>query len=201
MDSVPQKQCSRCKQLLSATNEYFGNNKASKDGLKAACKSCRHIEQKTYYENNTDKCRVSSDAWEEKNKEYLKAWYADYYQAHKDKYYTRGKKWNEENRDKCHEYDKRYREKYPEKVRVKFNRRRNAIGKHTPADITLQLVTQKYQCWWCGVKIKDKKYHVDHRIPLSRGGTDYANNIVISCPHCNMSRADKLPHEWNGRLL
>lgn len=195
------KRCTKCGNYYPPTSNFYHKNKATKDGLRYECKTCHKKDGQRYFQENKDKCYSSQQAWEDRNKEYLTKWYADYYQAHKDKYYERGKKWNEEHRDKCREYDKRYRDKYPEKVRVKFNRRRNAIGAHTPQEVTQHLVTQKYKCWWCGRRITGKNYHVDHRIPLSRGGTDYANNIVISCPHCNMSRADRLPHEWNGRLL
>lgn len=37
---VPQKQCSKCKEWLPATAEYFHRNKASADGLVSACKEC-----------------------------------------------------------------------------------------------------------------------------------------------------------------
>lgn len=37
---------------------------------------------------------------------------------------------------------------------------------------------------------------VDHVVPLSRGGADDAENIVISCPTCNLHKHNKLPHEW-----
>lgn len=77
---------------------------------------------------------------------------------------------------------------------------RGSDGKHSSSDIEIQLKSQKGLCWWCGVELTDK-YHIDHRIPLIRGGSNCANNICISCPNCNLSKGSKLPHEWNGRLL
>lgn len=71
---------------------------------------------------------------------------------------------------------------------------------YTSADVDLQYRSQRGKCWHCGKSINDG-YHIDHLIPLNRGGSNKANNIVISCPHCNLSRQDKLPHEWNGRLI
>lgn len=59
---------------------------------------------------------------------------------------------------------------------------------------------QNGKCWWCGKDVGDT-YHVDHLIPLARGGTNKPNNIVIACPFCNQSKHDKLPHEWCGRLF
>lgn len=70
----------------------------------------------------------------------------------------------------------------------------------TQHDIDLQYKSQKGLCWWCGIELEGK-FHVDHRIPLSKGGNDSPGNIVISCPHCNLSKNSKLSWEWNGRLV
>lgn len=102
---------------------------------------------------------------------------------------------------------KRYRswkENNPEKLRVLANRRRarelQAEGSHTAADVRAQYKSQKGKCWYCGKKVGDK-YHVDHRVPLSRGGSNAPDNLVVTCPRCNLSKNDRLPHEWCGRLL
>jgi len=73
-------------------------------------------------------------------------------------------------------------------------------GEHTVKDIEIQYKSQKGLCWWCGKSVGDN-YHIDHRIPLSKGGDNSASNICISCPTCNLSKGNKLPHEWNGRLI
>jgi 5-methylcytosine-specific restriction endonuclease McrA len=93
-----------------------------------------------------------------------------------------------------------------EASRAKDTRRRirkmKAEGNHTGDDIKRQYKAQKGRCYYCGVKV-GQDYHVDHVIPLSRGGSNGPENIVISCPFCNQSKKDKMPHEWNGsnRLL
>lgn len=94
----------------------------------------------------------------------------------------------------------------PTKVTAARQRRRaalaNAEGTHTAADIQAQYKRQHGRCYWCGEKV-GKSYHVDHVIPLSRGGTNWPDNLVIACPTCNTSKGAKLPHEWEecGRLL
>jgi hypothetical protein len=90
-----------------------------------------------------------------------------------------------------------------EKRKEKEHRRRTrklAGGHFTAADVRLQMETQKRRCWWCGGRIKGT-YHIDHRIPLSKGGSNDAGNICISCPTCNLTKSDKMPWEFNGRLL
>ena len=47
-------------------------------------------------------------------------------------------------------------------------------------------------------------YELHHTIPLSKGGEHLIDNIVLACPHCNMSKHDKDPLEYAnkiGRLL
>ena len=62
---------------------------------------------------------------------------------------------------------------------------------------------QKNRCYWCHTDIS-KEYHIDHYVPLSKGGEHLIENIVLACPFCNMSKHDKDPLEFankNGRLL
>lgn len=81
----------------------------------------------------------------------------------------------------------------------------NAEGTHTAADIRLQIAAQtdkknRLRCWWCGAIIKDG-YHLDHRTALAKGGSNGADNLVISCPTCNTSKGAKSPQEFAGRLI
>lgn len=38
--------------------------------------------------------------------------------------------------------------------------------------------------------------HLDHVVPLSKGGTDTENNIVPACAPCNLSKGAKTLAEW-----
>ena len=73
-------------------------------------------------------------------------------------------------------------------------------GKHTADDIDTIYRSQKGRCWWCGKKVGEA-FHVDHRIPVAKGGSDNPGNLVISCPSCNLKKRDKHPWDFNGRLL
>lgn len=50
-------------------------------------------------------------------------------------------------------------------------------------------------CVFCG---SQENLHTDHLIPKSRGGSDSADNVVLSCASCNISRQDKGIFEWLG---
>lgn len=99
-----------------------------------------------------------------------------------------------------------WRANHPEELRTitarRRARKRNAEGSHTAADIERQYKNQKGRCYYCSAQV-GKDYHADHVIPLSRGGSNGIENIVIACQHCNVVKHDRLPHEWaqGGRLL
>lgn len=64
----------------------------------------------------------------------------------------------------------------------------------TPAQLRALL---KDPCLYCGAPAE----HVDHFIPLSRGGTHDLDNLVAACKACNLSKGAKLPDvEWKGRF-
>lgn len=101
---------------------------------------------------------------------------------------------------------KKYRGAHRLRIRlVEHNRRarlKSAEGKYTVEDLDKQFRSQKGRCYYCGKEVGDA-WHPDHVVPISRGGSNFPDNIVISCPQCNMRKNDKLPHEWaeGGRLL
>lgn len=50
-----------------------------------------------------------------------------------------------------------------------------------------------YRCRYCGAAAADAKLHVDHRMPVSRGGTDDFSNLVTACADCNLGKHAFLP--------
>lgn len=54
------------------------------------------------------------------------------------------------------------------------------------------------RCAYC--ERKSTKWHYDHIVPKSRGGSDEFDNLALACPQCNLSKYNKTPSEW-GRLV
>jgi len=110
------------------------------------------------------------------------------------------------NIEDARERDRRYRKSHKVQRRIwesaRRARKRSAPGSYTVADIERQYQAQKGKCYYCGMKV-GKQYHIDHVVPLSRGGSNSPENVVIACPDCNFGKNNKLPHEWaaGGRLL
>lgn len=79
-------------------------------------------------------------------------------------------------------------------------RKLSAGGTYRSADIAKMILAQRGKCWWCSKNFR-RKYHVDHRIPLAKGGTNGPGNLVLSCVDCNLRKHAKLPWHFSGRLL
>lgn len=82
-----------------------------------------------------------------------------------------------------------------------------AEGTHTGADVKAQYKRQRGKCFWgrkinpdCAVSLKDG-YHVDHVTPLVKKGSNGTENIVISCPRCNMAKHSAHPMDWAGVMF
>lgn len=114
------------------------------------------------------------------------------------KYQRMAKAAADKNREYWNQWRKDYYQRNKEMWRGIVARRRalelNADGVYTVSDIAAMYEAQAGLCNCCRVFLD--KYHVDHVIPLSRGGTNYPDNLQLLCPQCNWSKADKLPDEF-----
>ncbi len=110
-------------------------------------------------------------------------------------------------RERGRQNSRKWRRANPERNKAlnkaNYHKRRRATkGKpnFSADDIQKQKASQKSRCWWCQCLLD--AYEVDHRIPVSRGGPNTADNIVISCRPCNRSKSARMPWEMdNPRLL
>lgn len=201
------KTCTKCGIELPATTEHFSPVKNVKCGLRGKCKRCVAQEARERYHadpEKREKAKAASNAWRANNKDREKARIRRYQQENREYHRKRNAEWQRANPEKMQAARKRYAAKNPEAlVAVRQNRRareKAAGGKIRKKDIQAQYSAQNGKCWWCGKDVGGT-YHVDHLIPLAKGGTNKSNNIVIACPFCNQSKHDKLPHEWCGRLF
>ncbi len=59
---------------------------------------------------------------------------------------------------------------------------------------------EKGICYYCKRKVNSKELTMDHKIPLSRGGSSDKINIVPACKECNNKKKYLLPWEWEEYL-
>lgn len=57
------------------------------------------------------------------------------------------------------------------------------------------------RCYLCGKITLQGERHVDHVIPLSRGGAHVSSNLAIACAVCNESKNNRTPEEYRQYQL
>lgn len=211
---------------LPRTPEYFTRDRSFNDGLYHTCKACRAAQYRAKHPlkskptvKRCPKCGFECDLLEA-------VIYFSRDRYHKDGLQSRCKKCQNKQPNRA-EQQRRSNAKHRDDIRIRRkayrrtergravrnadNHRRRAkhlgVETHYSADdVQLQIKAQTdkrgvLHCWWCGKAITNGKYHIDHAIPLTRGGTNSANNIRISHPHCNLKKNTKLPSEFGGQLF
>lgn len=114
------------------------------------------------------------------------------------------KKYNESEHGKAVNTAYWQSEKGKEVRRVANHRRRAACKSTDDGSITTESLCdlkaeQDHKCFYCKNALDFKGYnkvHLDHYIPLAKGGTHTLSNVKWSCQKCNQSKNDKLPEEF-----
>ncbi len=123
-----------------------------------------------------------------RNIDYIKKWSKEYNNRNKEHIKIRDKKRNQTPEGKI-------------KRRVYNNKRRAMkleLDDGTINDISLNKlkIKQNNKCYHCGCELKfdeNRQVHLDHFIPLSKGGLHSINNVVWSCQTCNAVKGARLP--------
>lgn len=142
----------------------FANYARSSTGLQSRCRGCS---------------KDGALEWDKKNPEKAK----ERFQRHQ-RSERRGKwlsAWQKNNRELISLYARSY-----------YARKKNAEGSHTVAEILELFKRQMGICAIC--KDTLDPYHVDHIVPLSKGGGDGIENIQLLCVPCNTSKGAR-PNE------
>jgi hypothetical protein len=88
---------------------------------------------------------------------------------------------------------RKYRAANPDKVSEWFNSRRaEKIGRIPRGTVKRLMEHQGGSCTYCGTKLPP--YHLDHKLPVARGGRNDPGNLHLTCPRCNL-RKSAMSHE------
>ena len=164
------KTCSKCGETKPL--EYFSRKKTGKFGRDSRCKVC---------------VNALTAVWQRANAESKNS-------------YNRA--WRASNPDKSAQHTRNYRERNPQKtsefVRASTSRRRarrNAVETLVILPKEMRRLTES-SCAFCG---ETQNTHVDHIIPIAKGGRHSVGNLQTLCSFCNVSKKDKLYADWRYR--
>ena len=177
-ENIEYKECSKCREWLPL--ESYSKDNSKWDGLHGFCKECTSKENKMIYEKDPKKKY-------EKVLEYKRqTGKISEYKPYNPKYYSS--------------------EKSKEKKRARDMRRRilkqNADLEYEIDYSVIENIKIKYnnKCAYCGNDCSTK-FHIDHKLPLSRGGDNQFDNLALSCPTCNYKKHDKTDIEFIGHMV
>jgi 5-methylcytosine-specific restriction endonuclease McrA len=101
------------------------------------------------------------------------------------------------------EWDRNWRAQNPEASKANLHRRyarkRGAEGSYTGKELAALWIVQNHECAACHRDLYIFGHHVDHIIPLARGGSNWITNIQLLCPFCNLSKHDLTMDEFMER--
>lgn len=138
----------------------------------------------------------------ERHPEYLKEKHLE----NKDRNVKRATDWNKEHADQFNARQRKRRKNNPivkmKEAVIRHKRRaqeKAAEGFYTHEDILRIYEEQEHRCVYCGITLYwsiDYDIHIEHIEAISKGGTNWPDNIVLSCETCNLSKGDKELTEW-----
>lgn len=128
----------------------------------------------------------------------------EYNEENKEKISSRSKRYFAENHSKVLKSVRLWAKNNKDKVKaIKHNykvRRRALIAEGvSSARLAEWVERQKKWCYWCGENCLSG-YHIDHYVPLSKGGKHDTDNMVISCPKCNIRKNAKDPYDFANEM-
>lgn len=159
---------------------------------------------RAYYARHPERVKKLVADWRTKNPERAKEQRKKYqagrtkrmnanpeeYRAHRQKAVQRVAEWRKKNRERVR----------LQRMIANVRRRaleRTAKGSFTQEDILEQFVRQGGKCFYCKKLIG--RFHIDHKTPLSRGGSNWPSNLVCACARCNMKKQALTAEEFVAR--
>lgn len=184
-----ERECRTCKVVKPLDQFNKGN---AKYGRKSECRECQGKRSKKYKQRPEVK---------EKSREWQKEKYHKLTQDERTKLYIRSKP-----------YVKKWIENNPEKAmasrKVRSTRRQLRMKDAGPLDLSSVIALQDYNvntygncrnpytCEYCLQEIEGS-YHLEHIVPISKGGKNVLENLAISCQTCNLKKLAKDLEDWD----
>lgn len=197
-------------------SEFYKRNQ-HKDGFDTRCKDCVNEYARKYYINNDNKYSNKRKEYNNKNKDVLNKKSREQYKLGRYKYLDKRKEYYNENKDiirvRHSNYDQRNRENialrkknYGKTERGKMVRMNNIHKRKSlrlsstdntiTAKFLQQLANDTKYCIFTGVELTADNRHLDHIIPLSRGGKHSADNVRFISDKANQMKGNKLDEEF-----
>ena len=180
--------------MSTESNEYYLKNKERiiKNSKEWYNNNKEYVSErnKRFYQENKELIKARNKEWYENNKEKVRM----RYEKDRFKVIERSRKWRLDNPDKYKEQVSRYQEKNRDMIIERKQIRRMSNTDETIAKLYKK---QKGKCALTNLDmdLELDNIHIDHKIPLSRGGTFHELNLQLVHGIANLIKHNKLECE------
>lgn len=164
------------------------------------CHVCRRLDDRHYYQKSNR--RLYARLWARKlrkeNPGLAKERWQEWVRKNPEKMLAKGRRANKRKRQLLQENELAlYKERARGRAKAEARRalKKGSSGSYAVADIQQMYKDQGGLCAYCECCL-DGRYHIEHMVPLSRGGSNDALNIALTCPECNVRKGDKTVEEF-----
>lgn len=156
--------CSKCGRILPVESFHRSSDRAS--GLAPQCRECVKERVDRWAENNADRRRLNAKRYRDANPEVAKRAMVKY----------------------------RKTERAARKARQYVAARRARKKAQFVEDVDSRVVYKRDKgiCGICGDLVARDNFHVDHIVPLARGGEHSYANVQVAHPGCNCRKRDRI---------
>jgi 5-methylcytosine-specific restriction endonuclease McrA len=182
---IKMKKCKECGKEKPTTLEFFAKAYVKKDGaisLRADCRKCQS--KRTAAQNKTSLARI---AWVES-------------EAGKESGRNRSARWRKSEKGKAYlnsEHGKMNSRLGSSRRRARI--KQNGVENFSYEDLRIFWLGQNIlddRCYYCLKSLPDGPEHIDHYIPVAKGGSHTKVNLRPSCACCNLKKNDKHPLDF-----
>lgn len=203
------KSCKTCGSIKPLSQ--FPAQPRNKDGRSGSCRDCENKKRLAWVKANPERRAKTLAKYEEKNADKIKKSKEKHYQANKAKIIARAAEWKrenpdavskssakryEENRDRILKMNRQWVRINAAKMRSYCQKRRARIkgvgGTFTMLDIEKLFSHQRGCCAICKLPL-GKSFHIDHIVPIVRGGPNSPKNLQLLHQKCNQEKSYKDP--------
>ena len=180
--------CSKCNDLKPTYEFKYVAPKMGEQPRPKVCKECKAASLPKPQPPPKPKKIKSPEVVKAKRAASRRAWNRRYREANAERARAAVNQWRKRNRDKVQT--------------AKRNRRailREAEGRHTHAEVWQMYEDQQGLCAYCETPLFGT-FHVDHIIPVTKGGRNDWTNLAVTCPLCNMSKSDRTVEDFMAYL-
>lgn len=174
--------CSQCN-IEKELSEFYVVKKKTGEKLSKKCKTCIKNNSKDYYNKHKDTITTRIKKYKKEQKDNNTAVYL---------------KGLETNRIRQEKYQKTNNGKMVNKSAMHNRRIAYKDGSVTTETLKQLLIKQDNKCYICKNEldhITPRQVHLDHIVPLSKGGSHVLSNVAWACACCNLKKSNNFVNQ------